>query len=252
MSAFHHAVIAALLTAASAASAQTVLKLPMPGSRAIAPQDAPRASVEQLVPSAADGRLARFELDSDGSITPANAALLLAHVPAASDVMFEIPFKVAVPGLQRIEVDCALVAFGLNLGLMPSGPGKVLGRTWHGAALSGPASGTLRLGIARAEKAAPDDGVAAAAGALAQRVIGGGQDTPSANRFAALCELTASGTWQGTAWRSVTDPTLALGTLERARSVMLLDTGKGLRWTSQPLVTTPATIVAAVPPGLLP
>lgn len=253
MPAFRHAAIAALLTAASAAApAQTVLKLPLPASRVITAKDAPRASVEQLAPSTADGRMARFELDSDGSIAPANAALLLAHVPAASDVMFEIPFKVAVPGLERIEVDCALVGFGLNLGLMPSGPGTVLGRTWHAASLPGPAAGTLRLGIARADKVAPDDGVAAAAGALAQRVTGGGQDSAGPSRLAALCELTASGTWQGTAWRSVTDSTLALGSMERSKSVMLLDTGKGLRWVSQPFVTTPSTIVAAVPPGLLP
>ncbi len=241
-----------LAAASTAAPAQTVLKLPAPAGRIIVGPDAPRASVEQLVPSPADGHLVRFELDSDRSIPPANAALMLAHAPAASDVMFDIPFKVAVPGLQRIEVDCALVAFGLGFNFTPSAPGKVLGRTWHAAALSSPAAGTLRLGIARANKVPPDDGVAAAAGTLAQRVIGSGPEPQGPSRLAALCELTASGSWQDTAWRSASDPTLALGTMERSRSVMLLDTGKGLRWVSQPFVTTPSTIVAAVPPGLLP
>ncbi len=243
-----------LLTLGSTAPAQTVLSLPGLAGTKLDPRTAVRADLIELVPTAGDGRATRFELDTDGSIAPENAALQLVQVPAASRYVVQVPFKVAVPGLERIEFDCALVEFSLSVPPASSGPARLVGRAWYGAAVSGPAAGTVRLGLVHTRTPAEEQAaVAEAARALARRLTGAGQpqseQSAPAPMTIALCEMTASGQWQGTRWHSVTDPLQNFATRERSDSVMLLDLGHGQRWASQPFVTSPLVSVGAIRPA---
>lgn len=192
------------------------------------------ANAVQLIPAEkfVEGRpeAVKFEIDTDGTVQPENASLTLVAMPPKTTHYVEIPFKIAVPETERMEVACQLSLFSAGFGGTET---SLIAATRRSFVLPGPAAGRVRIGFAPFD---PDQ--------LAINILAGRQRQDSPPMVpVAICRMTA----YGAGWSSETDYLDDMLARPGRRAIKLVRAADGGEFA--PLVTSAATVIVALPAG---
>lgn len=152
-----------------------------------------------------------------------------------SRMVAEFPFRVNIPGVNKLTFDCELVEAvlpsGLILNLTERQPPRTIGVVRQTFGIPGPGNGQLRIGFTLFE---------------------GAQEASSGSVPIAACTMEASGTTDGRNWRTSLPVAHDFAVQSAPQQVYVVDPADGTLVLPRASVTGPVVRAYAMPPGSFP